>query len=96
MCSAPIGSVPALIPMDELASGIEEDISGIGDLVWLAAAEGCPDEEHAAASSATAATPTAPLKTAPGRGRPREQDVDMDRPPQVPAPAHGHRHGRLR
>jgi hypothetical protein len=73
--------------MDELGIGIELDISGIGDLAWLAAADGCPDEEEpqAAVSSATAATPAAPRKTAPGR-RPGEGDVNIAEPPQVPAP----------
>jgi hypothetical protein len=78
--------------MLELAIGIELDISGIGDLVWLAAADGCPEEEHAAASSAIAATPTAPRKTAPGHGRPRGEDLDMDGPPQVPALTGRRRH----
>jgi len=73
-----------------LAIGIELDISGIGDLLCpAAAAEGCPDEPHAAAASASAPIPTAPLNTEPGRERPREQNVDMDRPPRVPAPAAG-------
>ncbi len=31
MCSAPIGSAPPPIDMDELGIGIELDISGIGD-----------------------------------------------------------------
>jgi hypothetical protein len=54
MLLAPIGKVPAAIDMDALAIGIELDISGIGDLVWLAAADGCPEEEeHAAATSAS-------------------------------------------
>jgi hypothetical protein len=79
-----MGSIPPPIDMDELAIGIELDISGIGDLEWLAAAEGCPEDEHAAAASASAPTPTAPRKTEPGRERPREEDVDMDRPPKVP------------
>src|SRR5215470_3949668 len=88
MWSAPMGSFPSLIGMVELGIGIELDISGIGDLLWPAAAED-PDEPHPAATSATAATPTAPRKAAPGRKRPREADLDMDIPPQVPAPAHG-------
>jgi len=76
--------------MDGLAIGIELDISGIGDLVWPAAAESCPDEEeHAAATSASAPAPTAPQKTEPGRERPREADRNMYGPPQVPAPAEG-------
>jgi len=45
--------------MDGLAIGIELDISGIGDLLWPAAAEEWPDE-HAAATSTSAHTRTAP------------------------------------
>jgi len=63
--------------MDELASGIELDDSGIGDeLRPPAAVEGSP-EEHAAATSASADTPTAPRKTDPGRERPGEEDMSM-------------------
>jgi hypothetical protein len=71
--------------MDELAIGIELDISGIGDLEWAPAAEGCPDEEeaHPAAASASTLTPTAPRKTEPGHARPRDEDM-IDRPPPVP------------
>src|SRR5215469_6245259 len=97
MCSAPIGSIPSPIDIDELASGIALEDSGIGDELWPpAAVEGCP-EEHAAATSAIAHTPTAPRKAEPGRERPGEQDMSMDRaPPQVPAPAQGHHRRRLR
>src|SRR5262249_16275101 len=84
MCSAPIGSIPSLIDVDELGIGIDFDDSGIGDELWAAAAEGCP-EEHAAATSASAPAPTAARKTEPGRQRPRDEDLDMDRPPQVPS-----------
>jgi hypothetical protein len=78
--------------MDELASGIELDISGIADEEWPPAADGCDEEleEQAAAASASAATPTQPWKTGPGRGRPPDADSDMSKPPQVPAPADGH------
>jgi len=75
---APIGSIPPAIDVDGLAIGIELDVSGIGDMVWLAAAEGCPDDEHAAASSASAPTPTAARKTEPGRDRPVDEDADME------------------
>jgi hypothetical protein len=77
-----------------LAIGIELDISGIGDLAWLAAAEGCP-VEHAAAS-ASVPTPAAARKTKPGRERPQNEDLDMERPPQLPAPANGQHQRRLR
>jgi len=76
--------------MDGLAIGIELDISGIGDLVWPAAAESCPgEEEHAAATSASAPAPTAPRKTEPGRERPREADLNMTDLPGRAAPAEG-------
>jgi len=76
--------------MDGLAIGIELDISGIGDFVWLAAAEGWPEEEeHAAATSASAPAPTAPRKTAPGRERPREPDLNMTDLLGRAAPAEG-------
>jgi len=91
MCSAPIGSIPPPIDVDELGIGIELDISGIGDLAWLAAADGCPDEPHAAATSESAATPAPALKAEPGRERPGDAHMDMGRPPQVPA-LNGHRH----
>jgi hypothetical protein len=78
-----------LIDMDGLAMGIELDISGIGDLMWLAAAEGCPDEEQAAATSASAPTPAAPRKTGPGRQRPREEDLDITGLPRCPHPLAG-------
>jgi hypothetical protein len=71
--------------MDGLAIGIELDISGIGDLEWAAAAEGCPGEPHAVATSATAAAPTPVLKAEPGHERPGDAYLDMGRPPQVPA-----------
>src|SRR5215468_2861896 len=95
MCLAPIGSIPPPIDMDGLAIGIELDISGIGDLEWAPAAEVVPDEPHAAATSATAATPTPALKAEPGHERPGDTNLDMRRPPQVPAPADGHEHRRL-
>src|SRR6516164_380974 len=88
MCSAPIGSIPSLIDIDELASGIALDDSGIGDELWAAAADGCP-EEQAAATSASAPAPTAARKTEPGRRRARDEDLDMDRPPRVPSPVTG-------
>src|SRR5215472_10678226 len=84
MCSAPMGSIPPPIDMDELAIGIELDFSGIGDLAWLAAAEGCPDDEQAAATSASAPIRTAAVITEPGRPRPRNRDLDMGRPPRCP------------
>src|SRR6516162_9823938 len=100
MRSAPIGSIPPPIDMDELAIGIELDISGIGDLGWAAApaaAGGCPEEEeHAAASSASAPAPAAPPKTEPGRERPREPDLTMTDLLGRAAPAGGRRHRRLR
>jgi len=72
--------------MDELGIGIELDISGIGDLAWLAAADGLlPELPQAAAASATAATPTPALKAEPGRKRPGDAYLDMGRPPQAPA-----------
>src|SRR5215471_17542398 len=79
MCLAPIGSIPLLIDMDGLGIGIELDISGIGDLEWPAAAEGCPDEDeaHPAAARASTLIPTAPRKTGPGRERPHDEDVDI-------------------
>src|SRR5260221_11511199 len=70
MCLAPIGSIPPPIDMDGLAIGIELDISGIGDFVWPAAADGCPQLPHAAATSASAPTPTATFKAEPRRTRP--------------------------
>jgi hypothetical protein len=82
--------------MDELAIGIELDLSGIGDLAWLAATEGCPDDEQAAAASASAPAPTAPRKAEPGRKRPGRGDLDMNGPPQVPGPAGRRRRRRLR
>src|SRR5215472_13517505 len=87
MCSAPMGSVPPPIDMDELAIGIELDISGIGDLVWLAAAEVVADDEQAAATSASAPIRTAAVVTEPGR--PRSRDLDMGRPPRCPDAAAG-------
>jgi len=81
--------------MDGLAIGIELDISGIGDLEWAPAAEGCPGDPQAAATSATAAAPTPVLKAEPGHERPGDAYLDMDRPPQVPAPTYGHEHRRL-
>jgi hypothetical protein len=60
--------------MDGLAIGMELDVSGIGDMLWVAAADGCPDE-HAAAASASTEKPTAL----------RNVDEDMNRPPWVPA-----------
>jgi hypothetical protein len=82
-----MGRVPSPIGIDELEDiGIELDIFGIDDIEWLAAADGCPDEQAAAASASTP-MPTAPWKTAPGRGRPGDEDLDMDRPPQAPAPS---------
>jgi hypothetical protein len=74
-----------------LGIGIELDISGIGDLEWAPAAEGCPDEEeaHAAAASASALTPMAPRNTEPGRERPGDENLDMGRPLPVPAPLTG-------
>src|SRR5258708_2533883 len=89
MCLAPAGSIPPPIDMDGLAIGIELDISGIGDLDWPAAAGGCPELPHAAATSASAPTPTAAFKAAPGRQRPGDTDPDMDQPPHVPAPVTG-------
>jgi len=96
MLLAPIGKVPAAIDMDELAIGIELDIFGIGDLAWLAATDGCPEEEQAAATNASAPTPTALRKTEPGRERRREVDLSMHGPPRAPTPAEGRRHKRLR
>jgi hypothetical protein len=99
MLLAPIGKVPAAIDMDALAIGIELDISGIGDLVWPAAAEGCPEEEeHPAATSASTPTPTTIWKAETGRERPGDEaELNMDRPPQVPnGRADGRRHRRLR
>src|SRR5258708_5583819 len=89
MCLAPAGSIPPPIDIDGLAIGIELDISGIGDLDWPAAAGGCPELPHAAATSASAPTPTANRKAEPGRQRPGDTDPDMDQPPHVPAPATG-------
>jgi len=60
--------------MDGLAIGIELDDSGIGDVAWPAAADGCPEEPHAA-TRASAPTPTAALETGPGRQRPGEADL---------------------
>jgi hypothetical protein len=80
-----IGSVPPPIGMDELGIGIELDISGIGDLAWLAAADGLPELPQAAAARATAATPTPALKAEPGREAPADSNLDMGRPPPVPA-----------
>src|SRR5215831_3623848 len=70
MCLAPIGSIPLPIDVDGLGIGIELDISGIGDLAWLAAAEGCPEEPQAAAARAAAARRAPALKAEPGRRRP--------------------------
>src|SRR5260370_35585748 len=88
---APIGSIPPPIDIDEdgLAIGIELDDSGIGDMLWLAAADGWPDE-HAAAASASAATPAALRTTGPGRTLPGEVDLDIDGPPKGPAPSKRH------
>jgi len=96
MLLAPIGKVPAAIDMDELAIGIELDISGIDDFAWLAATEGWPDDEQAAATSASAPTPTAPRMAEPGRKRPGSGDLDMNEPPQVPGLTDGRRRRRLR
>src|SRR5258708_8479553 len=95
MCLAPIGSIPPPIDMDGLAIGIELDISGIGDFVWPAAADGCPELPHAAATSASAPTPTAAFKAEPRRKRPGAGDLDMHKPPHVPAPRHPHHHSLL-
>jgi hypothetical protein len=86
---APIGSIPLLIGMDGLADGILLDISGIGDLAWPAAADVLPDEPQAAATSATAATPTPALKAEPGRERQGDVYLDMGRPPWYPPPRTG-------
>src|SRR5215831_13289648 len=91
MCSAPIGGIPPPIDMDELGIGIELDISGIGDLAWLAAAEGLPELPQAAAASATAAAPTPALKAEPGREAPGDANLNMGRPPWCPN-VNGHRH----
>jgi len=91
---APIGSIPPPIDIDGLGIGIELDISGIGDLEWAPAADGCPDEPQAAATSATAATPAPVLKAELGRQRPGDANLDMGRPPGVPAPFDGHGHTR--
>jgi hypothetical protein len=95
MCLAPLGSIPLVIDIDGLGIGIELDIFGIGDLAWLAAADGLPDEPQAAATSASAATPTPALTAEPGHERPGDAHLDMDSPPQVPAPAYGYEHRRL-
>src|SRR5262250_3925509 len=89
MCSAPIGSIPPPIDMDELGIGSELDISGIGDFVRVAAAEVLPELPQAAAASATAATPTPALEAEPDRRRPGDAYLDMSRPPQVPVPLTG-------
>jgi hypothetical protein len=68
-----------------LAIGIELDISGIGDLVWLANADVLPDEPQAAAASATAAAPAPTMKAERDRDRPRDMNLNMGRPPEVPA-----------
>jgi len=81
--------------VDGLAIGIELDISGIGDLVWLAAADVLPDEPQAAATRATAAIPTPALKAEHGRERPGDANVDMGKPPQGARPVNGHRHRQL-
>jgi len=73
---APIGSIPPPIDIDGLGIGISLDIFGIGDLAWLAAAEGCPDDPQAAAS-AIAAAPTPVLKAEPGRERRGDAYLDM-------------------
>jgi hypothetical protein len=57
--------------VDELGIGIDFDDSGIGDELWAAAAEGCP-EEHAAATSASAPAPRQP-----GRQNPAASDREM-------------------
>ena len=76
--------------MDELATGIELDDSGMGIEEWPAAAAGdCPDDEHAAAASASAAAPTAPRTAGPGCNRPGREDLDMNEPPQAPDPLTG-------
>jgi len=85
MCLAPIGSAIPPIDVDGLAIGIELDIFGMGDLEWAPAAEGCPDEPQAAATSATAAAPTPVLTAEPSHERPGDAYLDMGRPPQVPA-----------
>jgi len=76
-----MGSIPALIDMDSLGIGIELDISGIADLVWPPAADGCPELPHAAATSASAPMPTATPEAEPSRKRPGARDLDMERPP---------------
>jgi hypothetical protein len=63
--------------MDGLCMGIELDISGIGDLAWLAASDVLPEEPQAAATSATAAIPTPAPKAGPGHGRPGDACLDM-------------------
>jgi hypothetical protein len=63
--------------MDGLAIGIELDVSGIGDVEWAPAAEGCPDEPQAATTNATAAAPTPVLKAEPGLERPTGAYSDM-------------------
>jgi hypothetical protein len=67
MCLAPIGSIPPPIDTLGLGIGIELDISGIGDTVWLAAAVGCPEDPQAAATRASAPTATPTLQAEPGR-----------------------------
>jgi len=67
---------------DGLAIGIEL-FAGIGDMEWLAAAEGCP-EEHAAATSASTPMPTAARTAEPGRQRPGDAGLDMNQPPRMP------------
>jgi len=84
------------IGMDELGIGIELDISVIGDLGWLAAAEGAPEEEQAAATSASAPAPTATRKAVHGLMRLVRGDLDMIGPPKAPRPADGHPRKRLR
>src|SRR5690348_3903567 len=95
MCLAPIGSIPLPIDMDGLAIGIELAISGIGDLAWLAAADGLPDEPQAAATSATAATPTPALTAGPGRGRPGDAYLDIGQTSSAARTGDGHHHRQL-
>jgi hypothetical protein len=75
--------------MEGLAIGIDDDISGIGVLLWTASAVELEEEEHAAAASASTATPTAPRRTEPGRERPRQQVVRMNNLLRSPHPLTG-------
>src|SRR5262249_30983035 len=95
MCLAPSAGTPLPSDMEGWAMGIDLDFAGIGDWEGAPAAEVVPDEPHAAATSATAATPTPALKAEPGHERPGDTNLDMRRPPQLPAPADGHEHRPL-